>query len=95
MEIIWSDMALHQLDGILDYVEEHFGASVSRKTLDDINSKVGLVINSQGYSQCYSRRKNLRHLRNLRDFIQRPDRSQKICVHLCNLWDLFSEHTHS
>ena len=23
MEIIWSDMALHQLDGILDYVEEH------------------------------------------------------------------------
>ena len=53
-----------------------------------------LVINSQGYSQCYSRRKNLRHLRNLRDFIQRPDRSQKICVHLCNLWDLFSEHIH-
>ena len=46
-----------------------------------------LVINSQGYSQCYSRRKNLRHLRNLRDFIQKPDRSQKICVHLCNLWD--------
>ena len=31
-------MALHQLDGILDYVEEHFGASVSRKTLDDLKS---------------------------------------------------------
>ena len=44
MEIIWSDMALHQLDGILDYVEEHFGASVSRKTLDDINSKVGRLL---------------------------------------------------
>ena len=44
MEIIWSDMALHQLDGILDYVEEHFGASVSRKTLDDIDSKVGRLL---------------------------------------------------
>lgn len=44
MGIIWSDMALHQLDGILDYVEEHFGASVSRKTLDDINSKVGRLL---------------------------------------------------
>ena len=29
----------------------------------------------------------MRHLRYLRDFIQRPDRSQKICVHLCNQWD--------
>ena len=37
-------MALHQLDGILDYVEEHFGASVSRKTLNDINSKVGRLL---------------------------------------------------
>ena len=50
MEIIWSDMALHQLDGILDYVEEHFGASVSRPTLDDIDSKVGRLFDSIGES---------------------------------------------
>ena len=40
MEIIWSDIALHQLNEVLDYVEEHFGSSVARKTLDNINTKV-------------------------------------------------------
>ena len=40
MEIIWSDIALHQLNEVLDYVEEHFGSSVACKTLDNINIKV-------------------------------------------------------
>lgn len=40
MEIIWSDIALHQLNEVLDYVEEHFGSSVACKTLDNINTKV-------------------------------------------------------
>lgn len=39
MEIIWSDIALHQLNEVLDYVEEHFGSSVAC-TLDNINTKV-------------------------------------------------------
>ena len=25
MEVVWSDMALTQLDEVIDYVEEHFG----------------------------------------------------------------------
>ena len=44
MEVVWSDLALTQLDEVIDYVEEHFGASVSRKTLDDIDSKVGRLL---------------------------------------------------
>ena len=25
MEVVWSDLALTQLDEVIDYVEEHFG----------------------------------------------------------------------
>lgn len=44
MEVIWSDLALKQLDDILDYVEEHFGSHTARKTLEKINSKINRLM---------------------------------------------------
>lgn len=50
MEIKWSDLALRQLDDILDYVEEHFGSQTAIKTLEKVNSKVNRLINLQRLS---------------------------------------------
>lgn len=44
MEIKWSDLALRQLDDLLDYVEEHFGSRTAIKTLENINSKVNRLV---------------------------------------------------
>lgn len=44
MEIKWSDLALRQLDDLLDYVEEHFGSRTAIKTLEKINSKVNRLM---------------------------------------------------
>ena len=33
MEVVWSDMALTQLDEVIDYVEEHFGLLTSQNVL--------------------------------------------------------------
>lgn len=44
MEIIWSDLALKQLDEVLDYVEENFGSKTAFKTLERINSKVNRLL---------------------------------------------------
>lgn len=40
MDVVWSDLALAQLNNILDYVEDNYGASVARQTLGKITSKV-------------------------------------------------------
>lgn len=40
MDIIWSDLALEQLDEILDFVEEQFGSRTAIRTLEKINSTV-------------------------------------------------------
>ena len=40
MEIIWSDLANQNLDSILDYVEDHFGATVANKSLQKNAKKV-------------------------------------------------------
>ena len=39
MEVVWSDLALSQLDEVLDYVEEHFGLLTSQNVLHNILSK--------------------------------------------------------
>lgn len=39
MEVIWSDLALQQLDAVVDYVEENFGVLTARKTLRKILEK--------------------------------------------------------
>ena len=44
MEVKWSDLALKQLDDILDYVEERFGSLTAIKTLEKINSKVNRLM---------------------------------------------------
>ena len=44
MEVKWSDLALKQLDDILDYVEERFGSRTAIKTLEKINSKVNRLM---------------------------------------------------
>ena len=31
MEVVWSDLALTQLDEVIDYVEEHFGLLTSQQ----------------------------------------------------------------
>lgn len=36
MEVVWSDLALTQLDEVMDYVEEHFGLLTSQKVLHNI-----------------------------------------------------------
>jgi hypothetical protein len=36
MEVVWSDLALTQLDEVIDYVEEHFGLLTSQKVLHNI-----------------------------------------------------------
>lgn len=40
MEIKWSEMALVQLDKILDKVQEDYGVITSRKVYDKIDSKI-------------------------------------------------------
>ena len=39
MEVVWSDLALTQLDEVIDYVEEHFGLLTSQKVLHNILEK--------------------------------------------------------
>ena len=39
MEVVWSDLALTQLDEVLDYVEEHFGLLTSQEVLHNILEK--------------------------------------------------------
>ena len=39
MEVIWSDLALQQLDAVVDYVEENFGVMTARKSLRKILEK--------------------------------------------------------
>lgn len=39
MEVVWSDLALTQLDEVMDYVEEHFGLLTSQKVLHNILEK--------------------------------------------------------
>ena len=39
MEVVWSDLALTQLDEVMDYVEEHFGLFTSQKGLHHILEK--------------------------------------------------------
>ena len=39
MEVVWSDMALAQLDEVIDYVEEHFGLLTSQNVLHEILEK--------------------------------------------------------
>ena len=39
MEVVWSDMALTQLDEVIDYVEEHFGLLTSQNVLHEILEK--------------------------------------------------------
>lgn len=39
MEVVWSDLALMQLDEVIDYVEEHFGLLTSQKVLHNILEK--------------------------------------------------------
>lgn len=43
MEIIWSDFATQNLDSVLDYVEEKYGAAVANKTLHKIAEKVNVL----------------------------------------------------
>ena len=40
MEIVWSDLALRNLHDIALYVSEHFGDSVSKKSINKIVRKV-------------------------------------------------------
>lgn len=40
MEIRWSEMALRQLDAILDKVQEDYGERIAYKTYDKIDKKV-------------------------------------------------------
>ena len=40
MEISWSEMALHQLDEILDKVQDDYGERIAYKTYDKIDKKV-------------------------------------------------------
>ena len=40
MEVVWSDLALTQLDEVMDYVEEHFGLLTSQKVLHNILEKI-------------------------------------------------------
>ena len=40
MEIIWSDLALQQLDEIAEYVQDNFGESTSRKMVHKITEDV-------------------------------------------------------
>lgn len=40
MEINWSEMALHQLDAILDKVQEDYGERTAIKTYDKIDKKI-------------------------------------------------------
>ena len=44
MEISWSEMALHQLDEILDKVQEDYGERIAYKTYDKIDKKVNGLI---------------------------------------------------
>ena len=39
MEVVWSDLALTQLDEVIDYVEEHFGLLTSQQELHNILEK--------------------------------------------------------
>ena len=39
MEVVWSDLALTQLDEVIDYVEEHFGLLTSQQVLHNILEK--------------------------------------------------------
>lgn len=39
MEVVWSDLALTQLDEVIDYVEEHFGLLTSQNVLHNILTK--------------------------------------------------------
>ena len=39
MEVVWSDLALTQLDEVIDYVEEHFGLLTSQEVLHNILEK--------------------------------------------------------
>ena len=40
MEIIWSDLAIQQLDEIAEYVQDNFGESTSRKMVHKITEDV-------------------------------------------------------
>ncbi len=40
MEIVWSDLAVRDLNDIALYVADHFGESVSEKSIDKIVKKV-------------------------------------------------------
>ena len=40
MEIIWSDLAIQQLDEIAEYVQDNFGESISRKMVRKISEQV-------------------------------------------------------
>lgn len=57
MEVKLSDLALRQLDAILDYVEECFGSRTAIKTLEKINYKVNRLMlfpESGSPDFCYS-----------------------------------------
>ena len=45
MEVVWSDLALTQLDEVIDYVEEHFGLLTSQKVLHNILEKTDELAN--------------------------------------------------
>lgn len=40
MEIVWSPLAIKHLTDVLEYVEKHFGISISQKTYQRITEKI-------------------------------------------------------
>ncbi|MBW0032690.1 hypothetical protein V7T14_15485, partial [Segatella copri] len=50
MEVVWSDLALTQLDEVMDYVEEHFGLLTAqvRKSVDSPPDMLTKRLSSHG-----------------------------------------------
>ena len=91
MEIIWSDLAVQQLDEIAEYVQDNYGEFTSRKMVHKITEYVNRlkVYPSIGKPdfEYFSKQSNtelqVRHLQvfpNLIYYLERSDRIDIICI---------------
>ena len=91
MEIIWSDLAIQQLDEIAEYVQDNFGESTSRKMVHKITEDVNRlkVYPSIGkpdfeyFSKLSNSDLQVRHLQvfpNLVYYLERSERIDIICI---------------
>lgn len=94
MEIIWTDLAIQQLDEIAEYVQDNFGESISRKMVRKISEQVNRLkqqpsigkpdfeyFSNNNYSDI-----QIRHLQifpNLVYYLEQPERIDIICIMHC------------